>query len=277
MSARTKVEDGREALLAEVASARWYHVIDLPHGVSTPGEFDLPAILPRIPLPPSLAGKRCLDVGTRDGFWAFEMERRGAEEVVAIDLDDPTDLDWPHPRPELSGELQEELEQRARTFSIASRALGSRVERRNLSVYDLSPERVGEFDFAFLGTLLLHLRNPIDALAAIRGVLGGELLVNDAIMLFPSLWPGRRRIPTATLLGRGMPFWWTPNAAGLRRQVEAAGFELLETGRPYLLPNGPGRMKPGLQKKEREGSRLRDRLVLRRGMPHAWVRARPLP
>ena len=37
-------------------------------------------------LPESLAGVRALDIGTFDGFWAFEMERRGAE-VVAIDIE----------------------------------------------------------------------------------------------------------------------------------------------------------------------------------------------
>ena len=40
----------------------------------------------RFGLPASLAGKTALDVGTADGFWAFEMERRGAARVVAIDL-----------------------------------------------------------------------------------------------------------------------------------------------------------------------------------------------
>ena len=45
--------------------------------------------------PQSLRGKRCLDVGTYDGFWAFEMERRGAAEVVAVDVLDHARWDWP--------------------------------------------------------------------------------------------------------------------------------------------------------------------------------------
>lgn len=47
------------------------------------------------------------------------------------------------------------------------------------------PERVGTFDFAFIGSLLLHLRNPVDALNAIRGVLrpGGRLMSNNPISL----------------------------------------------------------------------------------------------
>jgi UDP-N-acetylmuramoyl-tripeptide--D-alanyl-D-alanine ligase len=52
-------------------------VIELPGGVVTPGRYDLRPTLERIPFPASLAGKRCLDVGSRDGFWAFAMEERG--------------------------------------------------------------------------------------------------------------------------------------------------------------------------------------------------------
>jgi hypothetical protein len=84
------------ALRAEVDRYDWYHSLDLAPGVVTPGMFDHRPHLARYPLPPDLSGKRCLDVGTMDGFWAFEMERRGAASVVAIDLDDPDDLDDPH-------------------------------------------------------------------------------------------------------------------------------------------------------------------------------------
>ena len=57
----------------------------------TPGWFDTRAVAPKLPFPERSTGKRCLDIGTFDGFWAFEMERRGADEVLAIDLLDPTD------------------------------------------------------------------------------------------------------------------------------------------------------------------------------------------
>ena len=82
-------------LRAQVAALRWYHTIDLGNGVVTPGLYDTPGECARVPLPASLEGRRCLDIGTADGFWAFEMERRGAAEVVALDIDDPDDYDWP--------------------------------------------------------------------------------------------------------------------------------------------------------------------------------------
>ena len=72
----------------------WYHTIELAPGQETEGMFDLRPFVDRYGLPESLAGKRCLDVGTWDGFWAFEMERRGGE-VVGIDLDDERLLDYP--------------------------------------------------------------------------------------------------------------------------------------------------------------------------------------
>lgn len=75
----------------------WYHSLELAPGYVTPGMFDLRAEVSHYHLPERLDGLRALDVGTWDGFWAFEMERRGAK-VVALDLDDEADLDWPADR-----------------------------------------------------------------------------------------------------------------------------------------------------------------------------------
>jgi len=83
-----------------------------------------------VPWPTSLAGARCLDVGTHDGFWAFEMERRGADAVLAIDIADPDQVDWPEPRPAVSPEVYDFIADRKTAFHVAREALGSRVEHR---------------------------------------------------------------------------------------------------------------------------------------------------
>jgi hypothetical protein len=67
--------------LDEVARREWYHTLELAPGVETAGFFDHRPLLRKLPIPASLAGQRCLDIGTFDGFWAFELERRGAAEV----------------------------------------------------------------------------------------------------------------------------------------------------------------------------------------------------
>ena len=69
----------------------WYHTLELAPGVVTPGWFDLRPIVSLLPWP-DVRGKRCLDVGTYDGFLAFELERRGAAEVVATDISDHIQL-----------------------------------------------------------------------------------------------------------------------------------------------------------------------------------------
>jgi tRNA (mo5U34)-methyltransferase len=256
----------------EIRRLRWYHTIDLPGGSSTAGEYDLRPIVDRLPWPATLAGKRCLDIGSRDGFYAFHMERLGAAEVLSLDLADPELIDFPGPRPARES-IAAELAAGNRAFEAAREALGSRVERSHVGVYGLPDSGHGRFDFAVVGTLLHHLRDPARALAAARSVLDGSLLVNDAVI--PGLDSLRRR-PLAELLDYPGPFWALPNPAGLRRMVEAAGFEVIEAGRPYLIPRGEAPGAPTLR--VCFGRPLRDvprRLLARRGTLHAWVLGRP--
>src|SRR6266496_2314073 len=87
--------DPEEARAAVAANPHWYHTIDVAPGVETPGWFDLRPIVDRLPWP-DVRGRRCLDVGPYDGFLSFELERRGAAEVVATDIGSPNDWDWPY-------------------------------------------------------------------------------------------------------------------------------------------------------------------------------------
>lgn len=227
-----------------------------------------------MPIPGSLAGLRCLDVGTHDGFWAFEMERRGASEVVAIDIDDPHRLDWPGPPVSLPDDTLAWLESRRRAFRIAHDALGSKVERVNLSVYDLAPEQVGVFDFAFLGTLLHHLRDPVGALMAVRRVVKGQLVVGAVFSVSKTLQHPRH--PVTDLWGTpGIPFWEVPNLAALRRQFTAAGWTIDEMTRPFLQRYGEGWKKPPLDFSPKGWRLLPARLLLSRGALHVGVRAHP--
>src|SRR5215216_401238 len=81
-------------LRARLGDLGWYHTQELAPGLVTPGMFDLRPYVNRYGIPEDLSGKRVLDVGTFEGFWAFELERRGAE-VVALDVASLDQLDWP--------------------------------------------------------------------------------------------------------------------------------------------------------------------------------------
>ena len=263
-------------LRREIASTLWYHTMELAPGVVTPGWFDLRDVVGGLPWP-DVAGKRCLDIGTYDGFMAFEMERRGAAEVVAIDIDDHAACDWPPDVRATGGENLARLAgpEKGRGFRIAAAALGSRVERRPMSVYDLDVSAVGRFDVVVMGSLLLHLRDPLRALEAVRGVCGDRFMSVDEIDL--PLTIRHRRQPVARLNGVGeLCQWWVPNAAGHRRMVASAGFRILRTIRPYTEPFGSGHHPlPGLR---HAAHRLLQRAVANGpGVPHSALLAAPRP
>jgi tRNA (mo5U34)-methyltransferase len=221
-----------------VRAIDWYHTIELGPGVVTPGWLDHRPVLDRIPLPASLAGQRCLDVGTFNGFWAFEMERRGAAEVVALDVLDPRRWDWPVGSDEAAIAALSERMAGGNGFEIARQALGSEVERIDHSVYDLDPDQLGRFDVVYLGSLLVHLRDPVRALERVRSVCAGTLVVVDGIDLPQSL--RHPRLPVARLDGRGRPWWWYPNISGLAQLVQAGGFEIVQPPRRLFVPPGAG-------------------------------------
>ena len=213
----------------------WYHTMDLMPGVTTPGWFDLRAAVDGLPWP-DVQGKRCLDIGTFDGFLAFELERRGASEVVAIDVEDHLLWDWPpdYRAAELARDPGFSGPPKGAGFRLAKQITGSNVDWRPLSVYDLNPEVIGTFDVVVMGSLLIHLRDPIRALEAVRSVTSGYFLSSDQIELGLTL--RSRTKPLFTLHGSGgMCQWFNFNAAGHRRMVFAAGFEILEASRPFVL------------------------------------------
>jgi tRNA (mo5U34)-methyltransferase len=265
-------------LAAEVRRlAPWYHTFELPGGIVTEGYFDLRAVVGKLPLPESLAGKRCLDAAACEGFWSFELARRGADEVVSLDLPDTTAQDWQG--------LPSAERRRAGTgvanthFALVRETLGARnIERLDLNIYDIEPGLVGHFDYVFIGNVLIHLADPARALRAVRTVMrpGSELLSLEATSLALTLLSPRR--PLAQLWDWDeQPRWWTPNRAAHRRLLQAAGFTVLGQGGPLfqpfgqLLPRWPRR--PVLSLREL----IFWSFVRRIGPASGWVRARPLP
>jgi tRNA (mo5U34)-methyltransferase len=228
-------------LAAEIEAYPWYHTLELGEGVVTPGMFDHRPVLGNYPLPRDLSGLRCLDVGTMDGFWAFEMERRGAREVVAVDAPDPLSLDWPASLRETAEKALDETKDER--FALAHRALDSSVRRVERTVYEIDPSDLGSFDLVFCGDLLVHLRDPVGALERIHSVCSGSAIVSNPIERFGF----RDRLPLARLDGIEEFGWWTTNLAGLVRMVRAAGFGRVEASRPFKLPFASGGSWQGLR------------------------------
>ncbi len=247
MAAQSTAAGEREAAIAaareRLGEIGWYHTQELAPGLVTPGLFDLRPYVDRYGIDADLAGARALDVGTFEGFWAFELERRGAE-VTALDVDSTGELDWP---PRLRPAA---AERRGEGFELARAALGSNVERVGASIYDATPESLGgRFDLVLCGSVLIHLRDPMLALERLAALCRGRLVLADEY--------SRRLawLPLAAAEFRGeTPWstWWRPAPRTWRAMVRCAGFE-------------------DVREHARFRARFRDR---RGGVPHLVLHAR---
>jgi tRNA (mo5U34)-methyltransferase len=217
----------------EVAEHLWYHTIELPDGVVTQAVYDHRPLVPHYGLPDDLHGKRALDVGSGDGFWAFELERRGAE-VTSVDIVNFADTDYPPAIRKMFEDDPVDLTFR-KGIQMARRRLGSGVKLVDGSVYDLDPDRVGTFDFVHAGDLLLHLRDPALALQRLRSVTAGQALLADCFdpaLDELSAGPGLTRYRG----GWDDATWWAPAFSTLVQMVADAGFSEVEVLTTYRLP-----------------------------------------
>ena len=224
-----------------VAELTWYHSIDIAPGVSTPGWFDLRHATDLLPWP-DVAGKRCLDIGTWDGFYAWELARRGAAEVVALDVPDVADIDYP-PEVVAAGIPAPGAQPRRAGFDLVQELTGSQVVTWTAgNVYDLDPDVHGRFDVVVMGSLLLHLRDPVRALDRIRRVTAGHLLSVDFVHAPLELLAratGRR--PLFELRGVGSDFeWWRASSPGYAHLLHVGGFQPVRSSPRFLLRHGRG-------------------------------------
>ena len=175
----------------------------------------------RYGLPDRMDGMRALDVGTWDGFWAFEMERRGAD-VVALDLDDERELDWPPRRRPPTFPT----ERRGDGFRLAKEIFGSRVERVNRSIYHALPEELGTFDVVFCGSVLIHLRDQLLALERMADLCRGMFITAEEYDPASGLVP----FPVARYRADrdASVVFWQPSVRTWRRMLWTAGFDRVE-------------------------------------------------
>ena len=137
----------------------WHQRFRLTGDLYTPGVSDVELLFERSELPHDLTGATVLDVGTTNGGAAFEAERRGAREVVAVDI-------YP---PEWFG------------FAELRSFLGSSVEFVRANVYELPTILRRQFDIVLFWGVLYHLRHPLLALDALRALTGGHVFVETEV------------------------------------------------------------------------------------------------
>jgi SAM-dependent methyltransferase len=187
-----------------------------------------------------------LDVGTGSGWFATYFEQLGAE-VTTVDARGYCDFDvfarvpaYPDIADEKPKPDRILPDGRAIYYSPVSKAfwimkdiLGLQAEYANARVYDIRPALFGgkKFDLVFMGALLMHLRDPIGALMAVRSVCKQRLIASSCLLEAPIEKP---MMLMPEKVGDGIS-WWVPNRPCLQQWFQAAGFTKIDADRPVNL------------------------------------------
>src|SRR5260370_10742718 len=163
---------------------------------------------------------RCLDAAPRDGFWAFEVERRGGVEGVGRDREGP------------------DRERERACFEAAARLLGSRVEVKPADLYKLPSSGLGKFDLIVFTDRLHMVRDPQLAIEGLYAICRGQIIMSS--LNGPSLERyGSLCLTEFIGTGREPASWWLPNTNTLRTMLGVGGFMPVEVVGRFDSGAGP--------------------------------------
>jgi tRNA (mo5U34)-methyltransferase len=240
-----------EDLAARVASRFWYHSIDLPGGIRTPGVSQTP------PLQgdelPNLAGRSVIDIGAFDGYYSFLAERLGAGRVVALDhyawcVDFARrQAYWDECRalgriPDAGRDVTDfwlpDAPGRA-SFDLAREALASRVEAVVGDFTAMDLDELGSFDVTLFLGYLYHVKEPLRALERLRSITSVVAVIETHAVAVDGYPDANLMLfyPADELAG-DFTNWYVPTEAALHGLCRAAGFRRVTTVRSHAFDEG---------------------------------------
>ena len=238
--------------IASLEDCIFYHTVDLPgYGVQK-GMWDLRPNVQKYLGNVNLQGKRVLELGTANGYLCFEMERQGAE-VVAFDLapDEVSDI-VPYARinyAQRAHEMNPWMEKIRNAYWLSHRVMNSSAKVVYGNVYNV-PAEIGPVDVSTFGSILLHLRDPFEALRnALR-------LTRETVIVTEPIWNWfnfLRFLAPTEKFGGYMIFlpdakrteppttWWYLSPTAIRRFISVLGFEKTKVVYHYQIQADSGR------------------------------------
>ncbi len=231
--------------IVDLNDCHFYHTMEIPGYGLVEGEWDLRENTQKFLGNVDFRKKRVLDVGTASGFNCFYMEKKGAD-VIAYDLseneswdivpfaqyDHENDRNWQKDR----------IRELNNGFWLAHKAYQSKANMVNGSVYDI-PKEIGPVDIAVYSAILIHLRDPFQALYKGLSLTKDTVIITGNILnsySLPVLWtlttifskiglsfPMSLFKPSPRLHKHGV--WWTLTPEIVRAFIRVLGFEDIKT------------------------------------------------
>jgi SAM-dependent methyltransferase len=163
----------------------FYHSMSIPNHGEVVGEWDLRGRETIYLGNVDVAGKRVLEIGTASGHLCFWMEKQGAD-VVAYDLSENQSWDIvPYATRDFSEYVQgrkAHIRKINNAWWLAHESFKSKARVAYGTVYDLS-ETLGRFDIVTLGSILLHLRDPVLAMQKAANLALSTIVITDLQLL----------------------------------------------------------------------------------------------
>jgi SAM-dependent methyltransferase len=216
-------------VVTDPASCLFYHTMELPELGVISGQWDLRGRLDDYLGGIPLKGRRVLDVGTASGFLSFAMEERGAC-VVSFDADTADRIAflpfrkslYSVNRPEWARATNAYLDTLRNSYWLAHRLYQSRCKAFYGDIYEL-PEALGSFDVVVIGQILVHLKDPVNAIAS------AARRCSDTLVIVEGMIDSEDRFAKFFARADGGPEWiWWQYSTGLYRELMAIiGFEVI--------------------------------------------------
>ena len=215
-------------LLEAAAKRTWYHTFEFEGGYKIEGYDPTGMKVKLFGMPERLDGKTVLDIGTYDGYFAFDAARRGATDVLATDS-----WVWLWPDGDSYG-----------NFRLIKEYTGLAVREQVITVEEMSAETLGgAFDIVLFFGVLYHAPDPLGYLRRVRSVTSGYALIETVVDLLDIDRPAAAFYPGAMLNGDPSNNFG-PNLAAVHGLCADAGFSRVETismWSPHLVENLAGR------------------------------------
>jgi tRNA (mo5U34)-methyltransferase len=184
-----------------------------------------------------------LDIGAYDGFYSFEVERRGAMRVVAVDH-----WAWNWPGSDARG-----------NFDLAYEVLGSGVEIRDIPVEEISAETLGStFDVVLFLGVLYHAPDPLGYLRRVRAVTADVAIIETVVDLLDVPIPAVAYYQGDSMNGDASNHFG-PNPRAVEAMLRDVGFSRVVSFPPWTVSKDWGihSGKAGNSVWARVGRRLR--------------------